>query len=150
MIYCSAAIGLVQVVDIHQLALEGKEVAEPQTQQFKKGPGKYDLTLASVDGRGDVMRTKASTIRRVITLTGEAQTFIVSTYRTEDGDFAFIEYLDNEGPIRLALPPKVCNVLARQRESLTTMLRRKRGKERAAADKVAGKLPGFMRNKGKE
>jgi hypothetical protein len=124
-------------------------MAEPLPQQpFKKGPGKYDLTLASVDGRADVTHTKASTVRRVIPLTGEAQTFIVQTYRCEDGDFAFIEYLDNEGPIRLALPPKVTLLLARQRDSLTTTGRRKRGKERAARDKAAGIQPGFKRKRG--
>lgn len=39
------------------------------------------------------------------------------------------------------------DTIARQRDVLTTKSRSVAGKERAAADKAAGKVPGFMRGK---
>jgi hypothetical protein len=47
------------------------------------------------------------------------------------------------------LPPDVTNTIARQRDALTTKNRSAAARERAAADKAAGKLPGFMRGKRK-
>jgi hypothetical protein len=117
---------------------------------YKPKPGKYSLLMGSLDGRPDVTKSKPSTIRNVVSLSGESQTFIVQTYRVEDGDYCFIEYLDDEGTLRLALPPRVMRLLARQRDQLTLTLRKKRGKSQAAARKAAGKLPAFLRGKSKD
>jgi hypothetical protein len=91
--------------------------------------------------------TKPSTIQNVQSITGRAETFIVETARFEDqGDTIFVQCVDeNEKVIRLALPPKVADCIAYQRDSLTTRRRSAAGKRRAAADKEAGIQPGFMR-----
>jgi len=49
--------------------------------------------------------------------------------------------------MRLVIPPKVADAIARQREALTTKVRRKVGREIAAARKERGELPGFMKRK---
>jgi hypothetical protein len=64
--------------------------------------------------------TKPSTVKVLQPITGRAETFIVQTVRHEDsGDYIFIECADEGGLVRLALPPKVANAIASQRESLT-------------------------------
>lgn len=107
---------------------------------------KYDRQRA---GLQDVaLWAKPSTIQ-VQDFTGRAETFVVTTARYEDkGDYIFIERSD-EMLVRICLPPKVADLIARQRESLTTRRRRIAGQKRAAENKAAGILPGFMRGKKK-
>ena len=64
------------------------------------------------------------------------------------GDTIFIEALSTEGTIRLSLPPRVADVIARQREALSTR-RRSAGpsRARAEADRARGVVPGFLRKK---
>jgi hypothetical protein len=77
--------------------------------------------------------TKPSTVKVVQTLTGRAETFIVQTVRhAENGDYIFIECADENGLVRLALPPKVANAIASQREALTK-------RRRSIASRVAMK-----------
>lgn len=105
---------------------------------------KYDRQRA---GLQDVaLWTKPSTVQ-VQDFTGRAETFVVVTARYEDkGDYIFIERSDEE-LVRICLPPKVADLIARQRESLTTRRRRIAGQKRAAENKAAGIVPGFMRGK---
>ena len=95
--------------------------------------------------------TKPSTIKNVQAITGKSETFVIETARYEDqGDYIFIECMDDTGVTRLALPPRVCALIASQRESLTTR-RRSRAAKRVAADrKERGELPGFMKKKAKK
>ena len=48
---------------------------------------------------------------------------------------------------RLALPPKVTDAIARQRDALTAKARSRAAKAQAKARKDAGILPGFMKGK---
>lgn len=57
------------------------------------------------------LRTKPSTIKNV-QFTGQTETFIIETKRHEDGDYVFVECVDETGVIRLALPPRVANAIA--------------------------------------
>jgi len=106
----------------------------------------YDRQLGNLDGLTDVLQTRPTTIRVLTPLVGVAETFIVQTYRHRElGDTIFLEHVGPGGTDRHALPAKVANTIARQRDQLTTKSRRKAGRERAAADKAAGVVPGFMR-----
>jgi hypothetical protein len=117
-------------------------------EQNYKSPSKFDRMLGSLAELPDVSATKPSTISLYTPLIGAAQTFIVWTLRQrEQGDTTFIVYVDSETSVQLFLPPKVTEAIARQREALTAKSRKRAGKERAAADKIAGKVPGFMRGK---
>lgn len=95
--------------------------------------------------------TKPSTIRNVQTITGKSETFVVETCRHGDlGDYIFVECIDESGLVtRLALPPKVANAIAAQRDSLTTRRRSIAGKRQAKERMERGELPGFLRNKNK-
>ncbi len=93
--------------------------------------------------------TKPSTIKNVQSITGESETFVIETCRYEDhgGDYIFIEAVAQEGVIRLALPPKVANAIASQRDSLTSRRRSIAAKRTARARMERGELPGFMKKK---
>jgi hypothetical protein len=81
---------------------------------------------------------------------GGVRQYIVQTFRVpEVGDTVFITITGPEGLLRVHLPPKVANAIASQREALSKQSRVRAGRARAAADKAAGKLPGFMRGKKK-
>lgn len=72
--------------------------------------GLHDVSLA----------TKPSTVKNVQALTGKSETFVIQTFRHEElGDYIFIEALDENGLVRIALPPKAAAAIAAQRESLT-------------------------------
>lgn len=95
--------------------------------------------------------TKPSTIKNVQTITGKSETFVVETCRHDElgggGDFIFIELVDDSGVVRIALPPRVANVIASQRDSLTSR-RRSRAAQRIAKERMErGELPGFMKKK---
>jgi hypothetical protein len=107
---------------------------------------KYDRTYG---GMHDVcLKTKGSTIKN-IELTGRSETFIVQTMRhAELGDFIFVEYVDEARVVvRLALPPKVANVIASQRDSLTTRRRSIAGKAEAQRRMDRGERPAFLRKR---
>jgi hypothetical protein len=109
---------------------------------------KYDRLRGGLDGHG--LFTKVSTIQNVQQLTGKAETFTVETCRFDElgGDFIFVQCIDeNQMVTRLALPPRVANAIASQRDSLTARRRSLAGKAQAKARKDRGELPGFMRGK---
>ena len=108
----------------------------------------FDRLIGQLDGLPDVISTKATTVRAIVPLVGSAQTFIVQTYRQrEQGDTVFLECIHGDGSFRLALPPNVSDVIARQREALTGKSRSKAAKANAMDRKERGILPGFMKGK---
>jgi len=112
-------------------------------------PDQYDRQIGALHGLPDVTRTKASTVRTVPPLgIGGTQVFIIQTYRQKEvGDLIFLEMVSSSGAVRLVIPPQVANTIARQRDALTSKSRSLAGKERAAADKARGVVPGFARGK---
>jgi hypothetical protein len=109
---------------------------------------KFDLVMGNLTGLPDVTRTKETTVNTVLPVVGAAQTFIVQTFRQREvGDTLFVVYVDGEKSVRLVLPPKVTEAIARQREALTTKVRKKVAKDQAAARKARGELPGFLKGK---
>lgn len=109
---------------------------------------KFDRLMGELVGLPDVTRTKPSTVVTVEPLIGATQTFIIQTIRQKDiGDRIFIQYVDDNGAVRLAIPPAAADAIARQRDALTTKSRKRAARERAQADKAAGKVPGFLRVK---
>jgi len=110
---------------------------------------KYDRVYGGLQGVS--LFTKPSTVKHVQYLTGRTETFVIQTARHEElGDFVFIECMDESGVTRLALPPKVANLIASQRDSLTTRRRSIAGKRIAKERADRGELPGFMRSKKKK
>jgi hypothetical protein len=80
---------------------------------------KYDRIRGGL--QGVALFTKPSTVKNVQTITGKAETFVIETCRHDElgGDFVFIEMMDENGVVRIALPPRAANAIAAQRDSLT-------------------------------
>jgi hypothetical protein len=97
------------------------------------------------------LATKASTVKIVQAITGKSESFIVQTFRhPELGDFIFIEHLDEDGVTRTALPPKVCNLIASQKDSLTKTGRSIRGRRSMAERMANGYVPTFAKKNGRK
>lgn len=93
--------------------------------------------------------TKQSTVRQMEKITGRAETYLIETGRHEDGDYIFVEFVDDKQAVtRLVLPPRAANIIASQRDSLTARRRSIASKALAKARKDAGIVPGFMKNPG--
>lgn len=109
----------------------------------------FDRASRALDGLPDVTKTKATTLRAKSPVIENTQTYIVQTLRQRDaGDTIFLEYIGNDGSIRLALPPIVADAIARQRDALTGKIRSKTAKANAADRKARGIEPGFKKKKG--
>jgi hypothetical protein len=112
-----------------------------------------ETTLSKYDrlygGLQDVsLFTKPSTVKTVQPMTGKTDTFVIQTCRHEEnGDYIFIECMDETGVVRLALPPKVASLIASQREALTK--RRRSISSRAAMRNrmAAGEVIGFQKKR---
>lgn len=110
----------------------------------------FDRTVRGLDGVPGVVKTKPTTLRVVHPMLGTASTFIVQTYRRSDGeapseDTILVEFMDASGSYRLALPGKVADTIARQRDALTTK-NRKRGAAQAVETRAArGIKPNFTK-----
>jgi hypothetical protein len=106
----------------------------------------FDRMLGALDGLPDVTASRPSTIRAIVPLLGLAQTFIVQTYRQKDvGDTIFLECVSAEGSLRLAIPPKVADAIARQRDAISDQARSKAAKAVAAERKRQGIRPAFLK-----
>jgi hypothetical protein len=109
-------------------------------------PDQFDRLIGSLHGLPDVLSSKPSTIRTLSPLIGSAQTFIVQTYRQrEQGDTIFVECVSGDGSFRLAIPPKVAEAIARQRDTLSTQARKKAAVAAAADRKARGIKPAFLK-----
>jgi hypothetical protein len=105
-------------------------------------PDTFDRLLGALDGLPDVVQVKPSTIRVVTPLVGNSETYIVQSYRQRgEGDVIFVEHVGRRGTTRLVLPAKVADVIARQRDALSTKSRRKAAKLLADERKLAGVEP---------
>lgn len=115
----------------------------------------FDRALGSLDGLPDVLKTAPTTIRVVTPMVGNAQTFIVQTFRQRDpGDESapseftvFVEWVNENGTVRIVLPPKVTKLIARQRDALFGRARKRSAKAVAEDRKARGIKPGFMKSK---
>jgi hypothetical protein len=116
-----------------------------QPQQYRS-VDKFDRMMGAMVNLPDVTHTKPSTVVAVSPLIGEAQTFILQTFRQADiGDTIFLQYMDGDSKVRLAIPPKAADAIARQRDALTTKVRKKVAKEQAQARKARGERPAFLK-----
>jgi hypothetical protein len=118
----------------------------------------FDKMIGALAGLPDVAKSPPATISEYTPLLGEEQTFIVQTFRQVDRDSdpdrpsrsrdtVALKQISASGSYRLILPMKVVDAMIRQRELLTTKVRRKIGKEQAAARKARGEKPAFLRGK---
>lgn len=109
---------------------------------------KFDRLFGALTDLPDVTTCKPSTVVAHTPIIGATQTFIVQTVRQREiGDTIFLQYLDDEGSVRIAIPPAVADAIARQRVALTSKSRRRAAKEQAQQRKARGEVPGFLRSR---
>jgi hypothetical protein len=109
---------------------------------------KFDRMMGALTGLPDVSQVKPSTVVTMSPLIGEAQTFIVQTFRQREiGDTIFIQYASSDGLIRIAIPPAAADAIARQRDALTTKTRKRTAREQAQIRKARGEKPAFLKVK---
>lgn len=108
----------------------------------------FDKMLSGLIGLPNGAHTKPSVVQH-IDFYGHTRTYIVQTVRTDETVTAFITQVSADGAQRTMLPGEVLAVIDRQRESITTKLRRRHGKRIAEERKLAGIEPGFMKGKKK-
>jgi hypothetical protein len=114
-------------------------------------PDEFDRTVGALDGLPNSVRTGQATIHTTTPMLGLAETWVIHTVRQRDGDeknvrdTVFVQRISGAGALRIALPPAVATVIARQRDALTSKSRSKAGRARAEADKKNGIKPGFLR-----
>jgi hypothetical protein len=126
-------------------------------------PEAFDRQLGNLDGLPGALSI-GPTIYQSADLLGVAATYIVRTVRQQDRvptanpekDAAssprftvFLEYYSKSEKIRLVIPPKVADLIARHRDRLTDRARSKAAKALAERRKEAGIVPGFLRGKAK-
>jgi hypothetical protein len=100
----------------------------------------FDRLLSSLIGLPNGAHTKPAVVQS-IDFYGNASTFIVQTVRTDETVTAFVTQVSADGAQRTILPGAVLAVLDRQRESITTKLRRRNGKRIAEERRLAKVSP---------
>lgn len=101
----------------------------------------FDRTLSRLIGLPGGAHTKP-TLVQAIDFYGHTAQFTIQTVRTEEGETVFVTSMSAEKAVRYVLPAKVADVIARQRDTVSTLIRKRIGKERAATLKASGKLRG--------
>lgn len=103
----------------------------------------FELALNAVLGHPDGAHTQPAVIQAV-DFYGNATLFIVQTVKWAEGTTVFVTQTGANGSARYALPPKVVNLLLRQQDAVTTMVRRRHGRRLAETAKANGRaLGGF-------
>lgn len=122
-------------------------------------PDQYDRLLGALDGLPGVLATKPAIAQQLTPILGTSQTFVIRTVRQQERDeqndsatpaafTVFLEHTSREtGLIRLVLPPKVTDLIARQRDALTALARKRTAKRVAQERKARGDVPAFVRAK---
>lgn len=117
----------------------------------------FDYELGQLHGLPGVTATRQATVRHV-GLT-ETSTFIVQTFRRRDTaeegsrqeparDTIFLEYIGSGGKsFRLVIPPDAAAVIARQRDQLAAINRRKGAAQAVATRAERGIKPAFLKSK---
>lgn len=106
----------------------------------------FDKLLSSMIGLPNGAHT-APTVIQHIDFYGHTTSYMIQTVRTDEGVTAFVTQVDAQGSKRYILPMSVLAVINRQRDSITTKLRRRNGRRIAEERAAAGIKPGFMQKR---
>jgi hypothetical protein len=87
----------------------------------------FDRLLSSMLGLPNGAHTQPSVVQS-IDFYGNTTSFIIQTVRTDEGTTAFVTQVNAQGSQRYILPFKVLETINRQRDSITTQVRRRHGR----------------------
>lgn len=102
----------------------------------------FDQALARLVG----LPNGASTQPIVVQTTdfyGKTTQHVVQTVKHDEGESVFLTEITAEGTRRFVVPPKVVATISRQRDAVSTIVRRRHGRRLAEERKAAGLLPTF-------
>lgn len=108
----------------------------------------FDKLLSRLIGLPNGAHTQPTVVQS-IDFYGNTTSFMIQTVRTDEGVTAFVTQVNAAGSQRYILPQNVLNTIERQRDSITTQLRRRHGRRQAEERKAKGIEPGFMKGKRK-
>lgn len=106
----------------------------------------FDKLLSSMIGLPNGAHTPPSVIQH-IDFYGHTTSYMIQTVRTDEGVTAFVTQVDAQGSKRYILPKSVLDVINRQRDAITTQLRRRHGRRIAEERAARGEQPGFLKAK---
>jgi hypothetical protein len=106
----------------------------------------FDKLLSSMVGLPNGAHC-APAVVQAIDFYGHTTSFMIQTVRTDEGVIAFVTQVNAQGSQRYILPQHVLQTIDRQRDSISTQIRRRHGRRIAEERKAAGKLPGFMKKR---
>ena len=108
------------------------------SEEAMAGQQKFDHVLGLIDGLPGGSKTRPTTVIATMPLIGNAQTFVVQTFKdAERGFVIFLQMVDSEGRARFVIPNKVALALYRQHAALAdrstpaSRARKRRSRERA-------------------
>src|SRR5437667_11154395 len=91
----------------------------------------FDRILGDLTGLPGHDLSRPATITTALPILGSAQTYVVRTMRTPDNRFiGFVEMIDANGKLRIAIPQKAMAALYRQRDAIVTHARSRLGNEK--------------------
>lgn len=108
----------------------------------------FDKLLSSMIGLPNGAHVPPTVVQH-IDFYGNSTQYIVQSVRTDEGVTTFITQVNADGSQRYILPLSVLNTIDRQRDSLTTKIRRRHGQRIAEERKARGEQPGFMKKRKK-
>jgi hypothetical protein len=100
----------------------------------------FDRLLSSSLGLPNGAHT-APTVVQAADFYGNVTSYMIQTVRTDEGVTAFVTQVNAAGSQRYILPQSVLATIDRQRDSITTQLRRRHGRRIAEERKAAGVVP---------
>lgn len=103
----------------------------------------FDRLLSRLIGLPNGAHTQPSVIQAV-NFYGKSTAYMVQTVKTDEGTTIFLTQVrDDNSADRFILPPAVLKLIDRQRDSVSTQIRRRNGKRIAAEREAAGTSVGF-------
>lgn len=112
----------------------------------------FDKLLSRLIGLPNGAHTQPSVVQDV-DFYGNTTSYMVQTVKHDEGTTSFVTQVNAAGSQRYILPPKVLQLIDRQRDSTTTQVRRRHGRRLYEERLAAGTAPTFTeeaRRKGLE
>ena len=105
----------------------------------------FDRTLSRLIGLPNGAHTHP-TVVQTVDFYGNVSDYIVQTVKTDQGLTVFVTEINSREPFkRIILPPKVLAALARQADTVSTMVRRRHGRRLAEERAASGVRPVFTK-----
>lgn len=102
----------------------------------------FDKLLSRLMGLPNGGHTQP-TVVQAIDFYGNTTSYMVQTVRTEDGPTAFVTQVNAAGSVRYILPASVLKLIDRQRDAITSQIRKRHGRRLAEERAATGARPVF-------